>query len=93
MRITAVEATELFGGTAQHPLQIIRVTVRNDSAGPARAAPAMQVRVDGAAVSTPRAFGMELPEPGGERVAEVAVHLAPPLSAGQPAAGHRGRGE
>ena len=91
MRITAVEATELFGGSAQRPLQIIRVTVRNDSAG--QPGTPVQVRVDGAAVSTPRAFGMELPEPGGERAAEVAVHLAPPAPAGQPAAGHRGRGE
>ena len=32
-------ATELFGGTAQHPLQIIRVTVRNDAPAAARACP------------------------------------------------------
>ena len=82
MRITAVEATELFGGSAQRPLQIIRVTVRNDRAG--QPGTPVRVRVDGAAVSTPRAFGMELPEPGGERVAEVAVHLAPPAAPGSP---------
>ena len=83
MRITAVESTELFGGTTQRPLQIIRVTVRNDA--PAQpGTPAIQVRVEGAAVSTPTAFGMELPEPGGERAAEVAVHIAPPYHPGSP---------
>ena len=83
MRITAVEATELFGGTAQHPLQIIRVTVRNDAPAQPGTAP-IQVRVEGAAVSTPVAFDMELPEPGGERAAEVGVHLAPPYQPGSP---------
>jgi alpha-mannosidase len=82
MRITSVQATELFGGTAQRPLQIIRVTVRNDS--PGQAGTPVQVRVDGAAVSTPRAFGMELPAPGGERAAEVGVHFAPPVQPGSP---------
>ena len=83
MRITAVEATELFGGTAQHPLQIIRVRVRNDA--PARpGTAAVQVRVEGAGVSTPTAFDMELPEPGGERAAEVGVQLAPPYQPGSP---------
>ena len=83
MRITAVAATELFGGSAQHPLQIIRVTVRNDA--PAQPGPSpIQVRVEGAGVSTPTAFDMELPEPGGERAAEVGVHLAPPYQPGSP---------
>ncbi|HEY9240764.1 MAG TPA: hypothetical protein VIP48_02190, partial [Streptosporangiaceae bacterium] len=82
MRITAVEATELFGGSAQRPLQIIRVTVRNDS--PGQAGTPIQVRVDGAAVSTPLAFGMKLPEAGGERTAEVAVHVAAPAQPGSP---------
>jgi alpha-mannosidase len=82
MRITSVQATELFGGSAQRPLQIIRVTVRNDS--PGQAGTPVRVRVDGAAVSTPRAFGMELPEPGGERAAEVGVQFAPPYQPGSP---------
>jgi alpha-mannosidase len=84
MRITAVQATELFGGSAQRPLQIIRVTVRNDAPARPGPLPAIQVRVEGTGVSTPRAFGMELPEPGGERDAEVRVHLAPPYQAGSP---------
>ena len=84
MRITAVQATELFGGSAQHPLQIIRVTVRSD--GPAQPGPAgpVRVRVAGAAVSTPQAFSMTLPEPGRERTAEVGVHIAPPYQPGSP---------
>ena len=83
MRITAVAATELFGGSAQHPLQIIRVTVRNDAPAQPGTTP-IQVRVEGAGVSTPTAFDMDLPEPGGERAAEVGVHLAPPYQPGSP---------
>ncbi len=83
MRITAVAATGLFGGSAQHPLQMIRVTVRNDAPAQPGTTP-IQVRVEGAGVSTPTAFDMELPEPGGERAAEVGVHLAPPYQPGSP---------
>ncbi len=84
MRITAVQATELFGGSAQHPLQIIRVTVRSDApAQPGLAGP-VRVQVAGAAVSTPQAFSMELPEPGREQTAEVGVHIAPPYQPGSP---------
>src|SRR4051794_21505046 len=44
MRITSVAGTDLFGGSAQHPLQIVRVAVLDDRppqgapplAGPAR---------------------------------------------------------
>jgi len=95
MRIMGVEATELFGGTTRRPLQIIRVTVRNDTPAQPGGTP-IQVRVEGAAVSTPTAFGMELPEAGGERVAEVAVHVAPPYQPGSPrpvTAVAEGRGE
>ena len=35
MRIAGVESTDLFVGTAQRPLQVIRVTLEND--GPASA--------------------------------------------------------
>ncbi|HEY9243834.1 MAG TPA: glycoside hydrolase, partial [Streptosporangiaceae bacterium] len=56
--------------------------MRNDS--PGQAGTPIQVRVDGAAVSTPLAFGMELPEAGGERTVEVAVHVAAPAQPGSP---------
>jgi alpha-mannosidase len=80
MRITSVQATELFGGTAQHPLQIVRVTL-DAPAEPGLAAP-VQVRVEGAGVSTPRAFSMEVA--GGEQTAEVGVDIAPPYQPGSP---------
>ena len=32
MRITGVESTDLFTGTTQRPLQVIRVTLVNDGA-------------------------------------------------------------
>ena len=80
MRITSVQATELFGGTAQRPLQIVRVTVAAP-AEPGLAGP-VQVRVAGAGVSTPQAFSMEIV--GGEQTAEVGVVIAPPYQPGSP---------
>ena len=84
MRITAVQGTELFSGSAQRPLQIIRVTVRNDAPAQPGLDRPLQIRVEGAGVSTPGAFRMELPAPGGVRDAEVGVHLAPPYEPGSP---------
>ena len=54
MRITGVESTDLFVGTAQRPLQVVRVTLANE--GPAMlATPAMSARlhVQGAGVRNP----------------------------------------
>ena len=50
MRITAVISTDLFAGSAARPLQIIQVNVANDASEPTGA---LQVRVDGAGVTTP----------------------------------------
>ena len=35
MRIAGVESTDLFVGTAQRPLQVMRVTLENDGPGSA----------------------------------------------------------
>ena len=81
MRITSVESTELFGGSTQRPLQIVRVTVLNDAARPT--AP-VQVRIEGAGVSTPVPLLLGLIELGGQRTAEVGVGIAAPYEPGSP---------
>jgi alpha-mannosidase len=99
MRITSVAGTDLFGGTAAHPRQIIQVTVLDDR--PPRAGAAggpVTVRVEGPGVSTPVPVRLDL-EPGAEQVAEVGVDIAAPAAAGSPrqvtaiAEGQGGRAE
>ena len=84
MRITSVAGTDLFGGSAQHPLQIVRVTVLDDR--PPQAAPplAVTVRVEGPGVSTPVPVRLDLVTPGAEQAAEIGVHIAAPAAAGSP---------
>ncbi len=89
MRITSVAGTDLFGGTAGRPRQIIQVTVLDDRrpqrgqtvAGPASVP--VTVRVEGPGVSTPVPVRLDL-EPGAEQVAEVGVEIAAPAVAGSP---------
>ncbi|HYZ52533.1 MAG TPA: glycoside hydrolase, partial [Streptosporangiaceae bacterium] len=83
MRITGVEPTDLFAGTAQRPLQIIRVTLANE--GPAMITDPgipVTIRVEGAGVSTPAPFGIGGFQPGDTRVAEVPVEFAAPYQPG-----------
>ena len=85
MRITGAEATELFGGSAQRPLQLIRVTVAEDSPPPdGPAATPVTVRVEGPGVSTPEPLRLLLSGPGCEQVAEVGVAIAAPYQPGRP---------
>ena len=79
MRISGVTSTDLFAGTVARPLQLIRVTLANEGAGLIRAAGApVTVRVAGPGVTTPRPVSLRVPDPGGERTAEVAVAVAAP---------------
>ena len=79
MRISSVTSTDLFAGTVAHPLQVIRVTLANAGAGLIRASGTpVTVRVEGPGVSTPRPVSVPVPEPGGERTAEVGVAVAAP---------------
>jgi alpha-mannosidase len=74
MRITGVESTDLFTGSAGHSgraLQVIRVTVEATEA--AEAGAAATLRVMGAGADTPQPFGMSLGEPGEGRTGEVSV--------------------
>ena len=78
MRITGVESTDLFTGTAQRPLQVIRVTLVNE--GPA--ATSGQIHVQGAGVRDPGPFGINDLQPGGAETFEVPVEIAAPYQPG-----------
>ncbi len=87
MRITRVEATELFTGTAARPLQIVRVTLAGEAgdgnaAGGGGAGAPVAVRIEGPALHTPQPAVLAGPDPGAERTAEVGVELAAPVTEG-----------
>ncbi|MBV9383462.1 MAG: glycoside hydrolase [Streptosporangiaceae bacterium] len=73
MRITGVESTSLFRGTAQRPLQIVRVTIVND--GPSAVASAA-VTIGGPGAGTTAPFSITDLDPGQQRTAEVPVEVA-----------------
>ncbi len=77
MRITEVASTELFTGTRQRPLQIVRVTLVNDGPGMIRDPSAMvAVSVHGTGVTTPEPAEVGGLVHGEQRIAEVAVDIA-----------------
>jgi alpha-mannosidase len=71
MRISGVESTDLFSGTASRPLQVIRVTV--ETAGASETGTPATLRIAGPGVDTPAPFGITGAEPGESRTYEVAV--------------------
>jgi alpha-mannosidase len=74
MRIAGVDSTDLFGGTAAEPRQIIRVRLAN--AGPDMITdPGLTatVRIDGPGVGTPEPAVVTGLAPGAEVTAEVAI--------------------
>jgi alpha-mannosidase len=83
MRIAEVESTDLFVGTAQRPLQVLRVTVANEGPG-MLTSPAMTatVHVQGAGVRDPGPFGITGLGPGEEKKFEIPVEIAAPYLPG-----------
>ena len=83
MRIVSVESTDLFAGTAQRPLQLIRVTLVNEGPG-MLATPAMSaaISVQGPGVRDPGPFGISDLNPGEEKAFEVPVEIAAPYQPG-----------
>src|SRR5579862_4302069 len=71
MRITGVESTDLFTGSAGRALQVVRVTVEATEA--AEEGAAALLRVAGAGTGTPQPFGLVLGKPGESRTGEVSV--------------------
>ena len=78
MRIVAVESTDLFVGTAQRPLQVVRVTLVNEEPAAASA----RISVHGAGVRDRSPFGINDLSPGEERAVEVPVEIAAPYQPG-----------
>src|SRR5215472_643701 len=77
MRITEVASTELFCGTQERPLQIVKVTLVNDGPGMIRdPAAVVSVTVAGAGVSTPVPAEIGGLVHGEQRIAEVAVDIS-----------------
>ena len=83
MRIVSVESTDLFAGTAQRPLQLIRVTLVNEGAS-MLATPAMSaaISVQGPGVRDPGPFGISDMNPGEQKAFEVPVEIAAPYQPG-----------
>ena len=81
MRIAGVESTDLFVGTAQRPLQVMRVTLEND--GPASAPDgAATVYVQGPGVRDPGPFGITGLNLGERKDFEIPVEIAAPYQPG-----------
>jgi alpha-mannosidase len=81
MRINGVESTDLFVGTAQHPLQVIRVTLEHD--GPGSAADlAATVHAHGPGVRNHGPFRITLVNHGEQQAFEVPVEFAAPYQPG-----------
>ncbi len=81
MRIAGVESTDLFVGTAQRPLQVIRVTLEHDGPGGAGEA-AATVNVEGPGVRNPGPFRINQITPGEPQAFEVPVEIAVPYQPG-----------
>jgi alpha-mannosidase len=71
MRITRVESTDLFTGSAGRALQVVRVTV--EATELAEEGVTAHLRVMGAGAGTPEPFGITLGNPGETRTGEVSV--------------------
>jgi alpha-mannosidase len=81
MRIAGVESTDLFVGTAQRPLQVVRVTLENDGPGSVPDG-AATVYVQGPGVSDPGPFGITGLSLGERKDFEIPVEITAPYQPG-----------
>ena len=89
MRITGVDSTDLFGGTAAEPRQIVRVRLVNTGPGMITdRTQAATVQIDGPGVGTPEPAVVTGLAPGAEVTAEVAIESAEANSLGGRLAGN-----
>jgi alpha-mannosidase len=72
MRITSVESTGLFTGSAARPLQVVRVTLEGTPGDQSGGTPG-SLLVGGPGIDSAGPFGMEMPAPGESRTAQVEV--------------------
>ena len=78
MRIASVESTDLFVGTAQRPLQVVSLTLENDSPG----STAATVHVQGPGVRDQGPFRITEMSPGERQTFEIGVEVAAPYQPG-----------
>jgi alpha-mannosidase len=78
MRIDGVESTDLFVGTAQRPLQVVRVTLENDSPGHTAAT----VYIQGPGVRNTGPFRITEMNPGERNTVEIGVEFTAPYQPG-----------
>ena len=82
MRITGVESTDLFVGTAQRPLQVVRVTLESDGSGGGPDTPAT-VHVEGPGVRNHGPFRItENLSHGDHAAVEIPVEITAPYQPG-----------
>ncbi len=81
MRIAGVESTDLFVGTAQRPLQVVRVTLENDGPGERLGHGSHGVR-GGAGSQEPRSVRHMDLDLGEQKDFEVPVEIAAPYQPG-----------
>ena len=81
MRIAGVASTDLFVGTAQRPLQVVRVTLENDGPGSAPDG-AATAYVEGPGVRNPGPFGITGLKLGERKDFEIPVEIAAPYQPG-----------
>ena len=72
MRITGMESTSLFTGSAGRPLQIIRVTVEGTPDDQPGGTPG-SLLVGGPGIGSAGPFSLEMPAPGQSRTADIGV--------------------
>jgi alpha-mannosidase len=83
MRIAGIESTDLFVGTAQRPLQVIRVTVVNEGQGMLPGPDAIAaVHVQGPGMRNQEPFSLTGLGPGEEKTFEVPVEPVAPYQPG-----------
>jgi alpha-mannosidase len=82
MRISSVDSTDLFVGSAAKPRQIIRVGLVNDGPNRVSETETALVTIDGPGVSTPEPARVTGVAPGGEITVEVGVDVAAPAPPG-----------
>src|SRR6516225_8603338 len=81
MRFAGVESTDLFTGTAQRPLQVLRVTLENDGPGSAPDG-AATVYVQGPGSRDPGPFGITGLNLGERKDFEIPVEITAPYQPG-----------
>lgn len=83
MEIRDVASTDLFAGSEERPLQIVRAVLVNQGPGMVAAGGSIRVRADGAGVTTPEPLLVSGLEAGARTTVEIPVEVASGASEGE----------